>query len=112
MEGKRFNILLLEKALKFLQEQSEEVQIAIRETIAKASKGMDKRLFKKLVGTDIWEFRTKYCSMEYRMLAFWDKKNKSFVVLTHGFVKKTQKTPQREIEKAERIRKQYYEQKK
>jgi phage-related protein len=29
------------------------------------------------------------------------------VVCTHGILKKTQKTPKKEIEKAERIRKQY-----
>lgn len=110
MEGKSFDILMLEKALKFLHEQSVEVQVAIRETIKEARERMDKKLFKKLVGTNIWEFRTKYNGMEYRLLAFWDKKKKSFVVATSGFIKKSQKTPQKEIEKAERIRKQYYEQ--
>ncbi len=33
----------------------------------------------------------------------------NIVVLFHGFQKKTQKTPKNEIEKALRIRKEYYE---
>lgn len=110
MEGGNFNVIMLEKALKFLHEQNEEVQEAIRKTIKEARERMDKSLFRKLVGTNIWEFRTKFNGMEYRMLAFWDKTKKSFVVATHGFIKKSQKTPPKEIEKAEKIRKQYYEQ--
>lgn len=31
----------------------------------------------------------------------------TLVIATHGFVKKTQKTPKREIEKAEQLRKEY-----
>ncbi len=46
---------------------------------------------------------------QIRLLAFWDKTGmkETLVVATHGFVKKTQKTPKSDIEKAERIRKQY-----
>ena len=69
---------------------------------------MDKNLFKKLDGTDIWEFRTKYNGMEYRLLAFWDAEEKALVIATHGFTKKTQKTPQREIDRAEKLRKEYF----
>lgn len=32
----------------------------------------------------------------------------TFVIATHGIVKKTQKTPKKEIEKAESIRKEYF----
>ena len=44
------------------------------------------------------------------MLAFWDKDNGTnvLVIATHGFVKKTQKTPSKEIGKAESIRKAYF----
>ena len=47
------------------------------------------------------------------MLAFWDKSEDitTLVLATHGFIKKTQKTPSREIKRAEEIRKQYFEQK-
>ena len=35
----------------------------------------------------------------------------TLVVATHGFIKKTQKTPKSEIEKAEKIREQYFKEK-
>lgn len=48
------------------------------------------------------------------MLAFWDKNDKvnTLVIATHGFIKKTQKTPLKEISKAEEIRKEYFNSKK
>jgi phage-related protein len=48
---------------------------------------------------------------QIRLLAFWDKteKKETLVVATHGFIKKSQKTPKSEIEKAEKIRKQYFD---
>ena len=73
----------------------------------------DPRLFKKLSG-NIWEFRTQYRNLEYRLLAFWDKTNASetIVIATHGIIKKTDKMPQKEIDKAETLRKFYFKQKK
>ena len=44
----------------------------------------------------------------YRLLAFWDKNTKSLIVATHGFNKKTQKTPKAEIEHAIKIMNEYY----
>ena len=73
---------------------------------------MDAELFKKLDGSnDIWEFRTLYGGIQYRLLAFWDKTTNSLVVATHGFAKKTWAVPANEIAKAEAIRKEYYENK-
>ena len=65
--------------------------------------------FSKMQGTeDIWECRIKLGSNIYRIFAFWDG-NK--IILTHGFVKKTQKTPKNEIEKAESYKTDYFERK-
>ena len=66
-------------------------------------------LFKKL-NENIWEFRTKFLGKQVRILAFWDKteKEETLVLATNGFLKKTAKTPKREIERAERIRKEYF----
>jgi len=62
--------------------------------------------FKKLVSTEgIWECRIQLGSNAYRIFCFFD--GNSVVVLTHGLIKKTQKTPQREIERAETYRKDY-----
>ena len=62
--------------------------------------------FKKLVSTEeIWECRVQFASNAYRIFCFFE--GHSVVILTHGFVKKTQKTPQQEIERAEAYRRDY-----
>lgn len=68
---------------------------------------MDNDLFKKL-NDNIWELRTSYNGMCYRLLAFWDKKRKALIIATHGFIKKTWKVPKNEIDRAEAFMKQYY----
>ncbi len=67
--------------------------------------------FKKLKGTkDIFEVRIKDNNRFFRLFAFWDHsgETRTLVVCTHGFIKKTDKTPRREIEKAERIKENYF----
>lgn len=58
---------------------------------------------------DIWEFRTLFEGVKYRLFAFWDTNKETLVIATNGLVKKTQQTPKKEIIKAERLRKQYFE---
>lgn len=65
-------------------------------------------MFKKLAGTDIWEFRVLHSGIAYRLLSFWDTESNSLVIVTHGFSKKTQKTPANEIAKAERYKQTYF----
>ena len=61
--------------------------------------------FKKLVGTEeIWECRIQFGSNTYRIFCFFIDNS---VILTHGFVKKSQKTPAGEIEKAEAYRRDF-----
>lgn len=57
------------------------------------------------------KFRTFANGMQYRLLVFWDHDEETFVITTHAFVKKTQKTPLKEIAKAESIRKEYFKSK-
>ena len=65
-----------------------------------------KQYFKKLVGTDdLWEVRVLFGGNIFRLLGFLDGKN--LVVLNHGFQKKTQKTPSKEIKIAENRKKDY-----
>ena len=71
----------------------------------------NKELFKKLEGTDIWEFSTLFNGNCYRLFSFWDTETKTLIIATHGIIKKTQKIPSKEITKAEEIRKLYFEQK-
>lgn len=70
----------------------------------------DKNLFKKLTD-EIWEFRTLFNKTHYRLFAFWDKSDKgeTLIIATHGLIKKTDKTPQSDLNKAERLRKNYFE---
>jgi len=62
--------------------------------------------FKKLAGTeDIWECRIQSGSDIYRIFCFFD--SQAVVILTHGFEKKSMKTPRQEIERAEYYRRDY-----
>ncbi len=45
----------------------------------------------------------------YRVFSFFDKGQ--LIILVNGFQKKTQKTPKKEIEKAEKLKKQYFDEK-
>jgi hypothetical protein len=62
---------------------------------------------------EIWEFRTRYAGKQIRLLAFWDKTNnkETLVIATHGFIKKVDKVPTKEIERAENLRKKYFKEK-
>ena len=59
---------------------------------------------------EIWEFRTKFNKSYYRLFAFWDKTDKTdtVVISTHGLIKKTDKIPKSEIDRAEKLRKKYF----
>lgn len=102
-----------EEATAFVRLQPIKAQQKIAYNIRKVESGiMDCELFKKLENSEIWELRTLFNSACYRLFAFWDTEIEAIVVVTHGIVKKTQKTPQKEIVRAETIRKMYFENKK
>lgn len=104
----RIEIILLDEVRDFLKSLSPETLRKIYANLSKVQNGViDKNIFKKLTGTDFWEFRTHHSGMCYRLIAFWDKTEKSLVVCTHGFIKKVQKTPKSEIDKAVSIRRDY-----
>lgn len=63
----------------------------------------------KYLRDDIYEFRVNFGNNEYRLLFIYD--GDTIVVLFNCFKKKTQKTPNNEIEKAIRLKKEYYEEK-
>ncbi len=58
----------------------------------------------------LYEIRVQSGSNIYRIFCFFDIDN--IVVIGHGFQKKSQKTPKQQIERAEQIRKEYYDSKK
>ncbi len=69
------------------------------------------KYFKHLEGSDgIFEVRVEVGSDIYRVFSFFDKGQ--LIILVNGFQKKTQKTPRKEIELAEKLKKQYFNEKK
>ena len=107
-----FETIFLEEADVFVASLDRKTQQKIFYNVRIAEQTNDPELFKKLTN-DIWEFRTLYNKTEIRILAFWDKTNKmqTLVLATNGFIKKTQKTPYNEIERAKQIMKKYYNEK-
>jgi phage-related protein len=102
---KLFDIIFLEEAFAFLSALDKKHYEKILYNIRKAQTEYDPELFKKLTD-DIWEFRTLYQGLQYRLLAFWDKTNleNTLVISSHGFVKKRSKVPDNEIQKAKQLR--------
>ena len=103
-----FEVELLPDAIEFLENLDEKVRDKIYYNIRKCQVVNDNELFKKL-NELVWEFRTLYNGKSYRLFSFWDKSdgNETLVIATHGILKKSQKTPSKEIHKAEEIRKIY-----
>lgn len=107
-----FRLLLTDEARDFLRSLPVQATKKILYNIDRVAGGEKNiELFKKLESSDIWEFRTLYNKTAYRLFAFWDNDGSTLVIATHGIVKKTQKTPKKEIAKAEEIRKQYFQNK-
>ena len=109
MSEYKIKVVLLDEALAFVRSLPIKVQEKIVYNYRKIENGlMSKELFKKLDDSEIWEFRTLYTGNCSRLFSFWDTETETFIIATHGIVKKTQKTPAKEIEKAEAIRKEYF----
>ena len=99
----------MDAAREFVSSLPEKAQKKITYNLLKVEGGeVNKEIFKKLENSEIWEFRTLFNGTCYRLFAFWDTEIKALVVVTHGIVKKTQKTPKKEIKKAEALRKEYF----
>lgn len=109
---KFFETRFLEEANKFIAKLDRKSASKIFYNIDLAEQTNDPKLFKKLKG-EIWEFRSQYLGKQNRLFAFWDKTEKevTLVIATHGFVKKGHKVPKKEIDKAERIRLEYFKNK-
>lgn len=78
--------------------------------LVRFEKQVPKKFFKYLENTDgIYEVRVITTFKSIRILCFFDKG--TLVVLTNVFVKKTQKTPKKQIRLAEKLKKEYFEEK-
>ncbi len=68
------------------------------------------KFLKHMESTDgLYEMRIQVGNNIYRIFCFFDAGR--IVVVLHGFQKNSQKTPKKEIALAERLKKEYYEQK-
>jgi phage-related protein len=107
-----FDTKFLEEAEEFISELDLKMIKKIFYNIDLAEQTNDPKLFKKLQN-DIWEFRTKYAGIQIRLLAFWDKTDnkKTLVLATHGLIKKIDRVPANEIDRAARLRVKYFENK-
>lgn len=108
-----FQTRFLEQANEFIAGLDPKAARKLFYNIDLAEQTNDPRLFKKLKN-DIWELRVRYGSIQIRLLAFWDKSDSksTLVIATHGFIKKVDKVPENEIERAKNLRNKYFESKK
>ena len=104
------DVKYLPEAIEFMLSIDKAASKKLAYNVTKVCMGIkDKEIFKKLEGSDIWEFRALHSGNCYRLLSFWDTRSETLIVATHGIVKKSQKTPKKEIAKAEAIRKDYFD---
>ena len=97
---------------KFLLEQNKKVQDKIYKVleIIETYERVPKTYLKAVTGaTGLYEARIKLASNIWRVFCFFDKGK--LVILLNGFAKKSQKAPKKEIDKAVRLMKMYYEEK-
>ncbi|MFM8179744.1 MAG: type II toxin-antitoxin system RelE/ParE family toxin [Candidatus Kapaibacterium sp.] len=104
----RFRIEFLPAATHFIEALHDDAREKILFTMRKSQYAPDAELFKKL-NEHIWEFRTHHRGHSYRLFAFWDTKERhdTIIVVTHGIVKKSTRTPIRDIHRAMSARRRY-----
>ena len=98
--------------IEFYKSQDFKVQEKIEYVfdLVRFEKQVPKKFFKNLENTDgIYEIRVITTFKSIRILCFFDKGE--LVVLTNCFIKKTQKTPSKEIKMAEKLKKEYMNEK-
>jgi len=76
----------------------------------RSEKQISNKFFKQITGVkDLYEIRIRWSNNIYRIFCCLDKGK--LVILFNGFMKKTQETPKREIDKAKRLMKEYFKEK-
>ena len=111
---KPIEVIFLNHAEDFVDSLEVKSRKKLFQAIRKTKERLIGQWFTKLKGSDgIYEFRFDESGKFYRLFAFWDIEfqNETLIVGTHGIAKKTNKTPKEEIAKAERIKRDYFEEK-
>ncbi|MFC0657575.1 type II toxin-antitoxin system RelE/ParE family toxin [Mongoliitalea lutea] len=99
--------------IEFYQGQNDKVKSKIQYVfeLIKQVDRVPEKFLKHLAGTEgLYEIRVEFQSNIFRIFCCFDEGR--LVVLFNGFQKKTQKTPKNELEKAERLMKEYFQTKK
>jgi len=113
MKNKRELYFFKEYFKKFYDDQNDKVKRKILWTLRVVTE-LDQipEIYLKHIknSSGLYEIRVQVGSNIFRIFCFFDIDN--LVVIGHGFQKKTQKTPKQQIERAEQIKKEYYESKK
>ncbi|MBK6823789.1 MAG: type II toxin-antitoxin system RelE/ParE family toxin [Saprospiraceae bacterium] len=108
-------VILDDEAAVYMENLNEKTRNKFFVLFDKTESGYRGAWFEPLKETDgLWEFRLRFNKNFHRILAFWDRDGEveTLIVATHGFLKKTNKTPSSEIKKAENLKKKYFENKK
>lgn len=108
---KPIELILLPEAEKFVDSIEQTARKKIFYAIRKTKMRIYGDWFEKLKNSkDIFEFRVKDSNKFFRLFAFWDRTGDSetLIVCSNGLIKKTNKTPKQEIEKAELTKEKYF----
>lgn len=95
--------------LDFYNDQEDAIQVKIEWTLnlIRVTKQVPEKYFKYLKGTQgLFEIRVDYGNSIFRIFSFFDKGN--LIVLGNAFRKKSYKTPKKELEKAIKIKEEYF----
>lgn len=112
MEKIRQIIFYKDYFLDFFSGQTGKVQDKIEHVlfVISVAERIPAKFFQHLTGTDgLFEVRVEYQGNIYRIFSCFDEGN--LVILFNGFQKKSQKTPTREIERALKIKAEYFKSK-
>src|SRR5690606_19738507 len=109
---KYFSTVFLEDANEFISKLDSKTIRKVLYIIDLAEQTNDPKFFKK-IQKDIWEFRARFAGQQIRLLAFWDKRDKrdkseTLMIATHGFIKKVDKVPESELDRAIRLKNEYF----
>ncbi|MDD3569212.1 MAG: type II toxin-antitoxin system RelE/ParE family toxin [Bacteroidales bacterium] len=109
MERKRKLIFFRNYFKEFYEPLKEKVKVKIDYVLflVASAERIPKKFFQYIDGTEgLFEIRIEFESNIYRVFCCFDEGN--LVVLFNGFQKKSQKTPKKEIDKALRIKDEYF----
>jgi len=108
---KEIRVKLLREAEEFIRNEKQQVIKKFLFSFRKTEAGLKGDWFRKMEGSNLFEFRVDADNRFFRMFAFWDSRGESetLIVCTHCIAKKKNETPKKELEKAEAIMKVYFD---